>query len=152
TTGGALGTTLTLQAPITGNLIVVSTPAEQVNQNITGVTDSDNNTYHYIGDNTGSAQMWYAIGVTPDPNLRITLHQPGSPSQYSIRVDDVNNATAYDTNGVNDGAGCSSVTSIAHQPDITPTHAPGLVIATMGIGQGPGLGVTSPPGAIWDFI
>ena len=47
---------------------------------------------------------------------------------------------------------CSSVTTI-DQPIITPTGTNELVIATMGIGDGPGLGLASgaPSGVVWDL-
>ena len=52
-----------------------------------------------------------------------------------------------------DATPCSSATTIDDQPTITPTGANELVIATMGIGDGPGLGVASgaPSGAVWDL-
>jgi hypothetical protein len=48
---------------------------------------------------------------------------------------------------------CSSVTTINNQPTITPTGTNELVIATMGIGDGPGLGLASgaPSGGVWDL-
>jgi hypothetical protein len=48
---------------------------------------------------------------------------------------------------------CSSVSAIDNQPTITPTGTHELVIATMGIGQGPGLGLASgaPSGGVWDL-
>ena len=48
---------------------------------------------------------------------------------------------------------CSSQTTLANQPNITTTGANELVIATMGIGDGPGLGVASDArtGAVWDL-
>ena len=142
--------TVKLQVPVTGNLLVLSAPED--NFNFTSVTDSDGNTWHFIGDTTGSSQMWYTFPSSADPTLVVSVAIPGNPGNFSIRVHDIINATAYDTNGVNDGFSCVEGSDNPAAPDITPTHAPGLVIATNGFGTGPGRAVTAPSGAVWDFV
>jgi hypothetical protein len=138
-----------LQEPTTGNIRVIEgglTPSNGAP--VSSVTDSDGNTYIKANANQ---MIWYATGTSPNPNMKLTINFSSTPPGTSIRFFDIANGTAYDTSA--DGnTDCSGVTSVTNQPVITPTHAPGLVITGMSIGQGPGKAVTSPAGAIWDFV
>ena len=145
--------TLSLQAPMTGNLRVVEFPYTNWAGGFTSVTDSDSNTYTCPGTNE---QFCYAIDAThvPSPTNKITFTWASSQGEgFSAHVFDVNNATAYDTDTAASPTGnCVSVSGINNDPAITPTHAPGLVIAYVPLSIGPGYGVIFPPGAIWDLI
>jgi hypothetical protein len=130
---------LTFQFPATGNLRVLSTANASV-YTIASVKDTDNTAYTAT-DTFG--QIWYSLGNTADTSNKITITNSGSGPGGTYVLLDVMHATAFDVAGTA-GLGCSSVASIADDPDITPTHANGLVIVNMADGQGPVKAVTSP--------
>ena len=149
------GATLRLQLPTTGNLRVLAFPAGQNNIHITSITDSDNSAWNLEQTNGDSAQIWYAANRPANPGLTVSIHTSGTSPTNSTRFYDVQGAAAspFDVAAGTDLTPCSSVTTIANQPVITPTGTNELVIATMGIGDGPGLGLASgaPSGAVWDL-
>jgi hypothetical protein len=102
-----------------------------------------------------SAHIWYAANRPTNSGLIASIHACGTSPTNSTRFYDVEGAAAspFDVAAGTDLTPCSSETTIDNQPTITPTGANELVIATMGIGDGPGLGVASsaPTGAVWDL-
>jgi hypothetical protein len=148
------GTPLTLQLPATGNLRVLTFSAGLNNINITSITDSDGSTW--VGKQTGgdSAQIWYAGNRPPNASLTVSIHISGSSPTNSVRFFDIQGASAspFDVAAGTDLTVCTSAT-ISNQPTISPTGTNELIIATMGIGDGPGLGLASgaPSGAFWDL-
>ena len=149
------GATLRLQLPATGNLRVLTLPAGQNNILITSITDSDGSIWTLKQTGGDSAQIWYAENRQANSNLTVSIHTNGASPTNSARFYDVQGAaaSAFDVAAGTDLTDCSSVTTINNQPTITPTGAHELVIATMGIGDGPGLGLASgsPSGAVWDL-
>jgi len=149
------GATLRLQLPTTGNLRVLTFPAGQSNIHITSITDSDNSAWTLEQTGGDSAQIWYAANRPANAGLTVSIHTSGTSPTNSTRFYDVEGAAAspFDVAAGTDATPCSSATTIDDQPTITPTGANELVIATMGIGDGPGLGVASgaPSGAVWDL-
>jgi hypothetical protein len=147
------GATLALQLPTTGNLRVLTFPAGQNNIDITSITDSDGSAWNLKQTNGDSAQIWYAANRPANPSLIVSIHTSGASPTNSTRFYDVQGAAAspFDVAAGTDLTPCGA--TIDDQPTITPTGANELVIATMGIGDGPGLGVASgaPTGAVWDF-
>jgi hypothetical protein len=136
-----------LQFPATGNLRAILGTGDVAN--ITGVHDSEGNTWISPDSNN---QIWYSFSSTPnDPNLTISIGFSGTPPSMSFRLLDVMNATAFDGAGQN-SIGCTGVSTITNSPNIVPTTAPGLVIAAVSLGQGPGRAVTSPSGATFDLV
>jgi hypothetical protein len=149
------GATLKLQLPATGNLRVLTFPAGQDNIYITSITDSDGSAWSLKQTGGDSAQIWFAANRPANPSLLVSIHTSGTSPTNSVRFYDVGGAAAspFDVAAGTDLTDCSSVTTIDNQPIITPTGAKELVIATMGIGDGPGLGLASgaPSGAVWDL-
>jgi len=149
------GATLNLQLPTTGNLRVLAFPAGQDNIDITSITDSDGGTWSVEQTGGDSAQIWYAANRSANPSLTVSVHTSGVSPTNSARFFDVQGAAAspLDVAAGTDVTDCSSATTINDQPSITPTGTGELVIATMGIGQGPGLGLASgaPNGGVWDL-
>jgi hypothetical protein len=149
------GATMTLQLPTTGNLRILALPAGQDNIDITSITDSDGSTWNVEQTGGDSPQIWYAANRSANPNLTVAIHTSGPSPTNSARFYDVQGAAAspLDVAAGTNATACSLVNSINNQPSITPTATGELVIATMGIGQGPGLGMASgaPSGAIWDL-
>ena len=147
--------TLRLQLPTTGNLRVLAFAAGQNNIHITSITDSDNSVWTVKQTNGDSAQIWYAANRPANPGLIVSIHTSGTSPTNSVRFFDIQGAAAspLDVAAGTDLTPCSSQTTIANQPTITTTGANELVIATMGIGDGPGLGMASgaPTGAVWDL-
>jgi hypothetical protein len=149
------GATLTLQLPTTGNLRVLTFPAGQDNIDITSITDSDGSAWNLEQTGGDSPQIWYAANRSANPNLTVSIHTSGVSPTNSARFYDVQGAATspFDVAAGTNMTNCSSVTAINNQPSITPTGTGELVIATMGIGQGPGLGLASgaPSGGVWDL-
>jgi hypothetical protein len=149
------GAALRLQLPTTGNLRILTFPAGQNNIDITSITDSDDSAWSLAQTGGDSAQIWYAANRPANPGLIVTIHTSGTSPNNSARFFDVQGAatTPFDVSAGTDLTPCSSQTTIDNQPTITPTGANELVIATMGIGDGPGLAVASgaPTGAVWDL-
>jgi len=149
------GATLNLQLPATGNLRVLAFAAGQDNIHITSITDSDGSAWTLKQTGGDSAQIWYAANRPANPGLIVSIHTSGISPTNSVRFFDVKGAAAspLDAAAGTDLTPCSSLTTIANQPTITTTGANELVIATMGIGNGPGLGMASgaPGGAVWDL-
>jgi hypothetical protein len=143
-----------LQLPTTGNLRVLTFPAASSLIDITSITDSDGSTWSLANDaGGGAAQIWYAVNRPANPSLTVSVHISGSTGTASARFFDVQGAAVapFDVSAGVGFTNCSSVSTINDQPTITPTTSNGLVIATMGIGQGPGEGLTSPTGGFWDL-
>ena len=149
------GATLRLQLPTTGNLRVLAFPAGQNNIHITNITDSDNGVWNLEQTNGDLAQIWYAANRPANPGLTVSIHTSGTSPTNSTRFYDVQGAaaSAFDVAAGTDLTPCSSQTTIDNMPTITPTGLNELVIATMGIGDGPGLGLASgaPSGSVWDL-
>jgi hypothetical protein len=145
---------LTLQLPATGNLRVLAFPAGQNIFNITSITDSEGGTWNLEQTGGDSAQIWYAGNRSANSNLTVAIHSSGSSPTNSVRFFDIQGASAspFDVAAGTGSTPCTSST-INNQPSITPTGTNELVIATMGIGDGPGLGLASgaPSGAVWDL-
>lgn len=146
--------TLKLQLPTTGNLRVLAFPVGQNNIDITSITDSDGGIWNLEQTGEDSAQIWYAANTQANPNLIVSIHTSGTSPTNSARFFDIRGAAAapFDVAAGTDLTDCSSVATINDQPIITPTGANELVIATMGIGNGPGLGLASgSPAGVWDL-
>jgi len=150
------GATLTLQLPTTGNLRILAFPAGQGNIDITSITDSDGSTWNVEQTGQDSPQIWYAANRSANPSLMVHIHTSGVSPTNSVRFYDVQGAAAapFDVAAGTDFVNCTSVTTINDQPTITPTGTGELVVATMGIGQGPGLGLAAgaPSGGVWDLV
>lgn len=135
-----------LQAPFTGNLRVLATTDPNINA--LTVTDSEGNTW--TKDATAATGFWYLANAQPNPNLTIYTLGGGADNQISFRLWDIVNANSspYDSSIA---SGMSVGTAFTQSPSPDPANANGVVIANIGLGQGPGLSVTSPAGASWDL-
>src|SRR5262249_42746095 len=141
----------TLQEPATGNLRVLTTANGSNLTNITSVKDSDGGVWTKIEPSGDEPQIWYSSNTTANPNLSVTLHISGSSPTITVLFWDVSGASVSPLDVI---AGAPSIdvsnqTTANNMPSITPT-ANGLVIAVMGLGQGPGLGLNigAPTGAV----
>jgi hypothetical protein len=138
------------QAQFTGNLRVMECSCILPNLGISSVTDSDGNTWT---QNTANNMIWYFMGASPSSgNTIVTINfTDNSPPTITARFYDVMNVTAVDVSAGTTANNCDNMSSISNYPTITPTHAPGLVIAGGILDAGtPGLSVTSPSGALFD--
>ena len=145
------GTTMTVQFPTTGTLRAIQFLGTTTSNST--VTDSDGSTYNYTTGCTtsGNGNCWAYANGAPNPNLTITMsqHVTGGSSNRLVDIQGAN-ASPFDTSA-DASLSCTSVTSIAHAPDITPSGANELILDFMAIGDGPGTAVTSPSGAIFPF-
>jgi hypothetical protein len=151
---GLSGGNLTLQLPATGNLRVLAFPAPVAGLKINSFSDSEGGAWTLEQTGGDSAQIWFSGNRSANPNLLVTLHTSGASDTNSVRFYDVQGAstTPFDVAAGTDSTLCTSGT-INNQPTITTTGPNELVIATMGDGIGPGLGLAagSPTGAVWDL-
>lgn len=142
-----------LQAPTTGNLIVLTTANPSSLVNISAVSDTSSGTWTKVSSAADESQVWYSINRTPANNLILTLTcSPSLP--MSVRIFDIVSAAVspFDVSAGKGSTGLNGATVFNNAPSITPTSANGIVIATGGLGQGPGLAVTSPSGAQFDLV
>jgi len=144
--------TYTLQCPSIGNFryIQCNDPALKA----TTITDSDGNTYLNAGapSNPNPTGIWYLPNVGSNPNLKIYVAGGGTTAGLSFRfVDVVNASTAPFDSVVTSAQSIGSVTSFSSSPSPSPDSSYGLAIANMGLNLGPGLAITSPSGAVFDF-
>jgi chitodextrinase len=147
-----------IQFPTTGsNLIVAVTPNAPGNGNTTigSVTDNHGNTYRKTQPAADQPQWWVAEGATTAADTRLTVSMNAGSAGLSMRVFEITGAASSSV--VDAAAGmsatkCDSLTSITRAPSITPASANGLTIATMALGQGPGLAVDGPAGAVFDLV
>jgi len=147
---------LTLQAPTTGNLLVLASSQNSSEIDVTGVADDAGATYTRVQPTPDVGQLWIAGSHAPDPDLMVTITSVGQGQPTSW--------TAYDIAGaasspIGASAGrelttCDGWTTLVDFPLLVPTQAEGLTIAACELGQGPGLGFApgAPEGAIWDFV
>jgi hypothetical protein len=143
--------------PTTGNLRVVATtwPDGQPTgggATLSSITSSDGCAWTLVGNGAaGDAVQGYAQNCAPCPTCTVSLHFSGSGNLGgSFRLYDVTNANSSSfQNEVSGNAGCG--TTLSSAPTITPAVSAGLTIASVGIGTGPGLSVSSPSGATFDL-
>jgi hypothetical protein len=141
----------TLQIPSTGNLRVLVTANNPSITNISSVVDSESHTWTEVATGGDSPQMFYWQGATPNAALTVTITFTGT-NTYSFRYFDISFAatSAFDQSAFVSSTTANNLSSISNQPSgLTPTSQPGLTIATMGLGDGPGQSVTAPTGALW---
>jgi hypothetical protein len=145
--------TWVLQFPTTGNLRVFGTTVPTSQWNITSITDSEGNTWTNDTLPDGLPQMYHLANASANPDLTITLHVSGSPSQIHGALYDIANAATspLGASGQNT-AGANSVTSVSNEPDITPDYTDSLIIGLLSDGLGPTIAITSPSGVYSDIV
>jgi hypothetical protein len=153
--GSDPGTT-TSPFPTTGNLRVAAFTWEGgcggSGACISGISSSDGCPWTLVGNTgEGDAVQGYAQNCSPCPTCTISLKFSGAGSLGgSFRLYDVTNASA--SSYQNEASGNSACgTTLNDAPTISPAVSAGLTIASVGIGTGPGLSVTSPTGATFDL-
>lgn len=137
-----------LQTPCEGNLRVFVSFGGTGN---TAVTSNDSTTWTRVGTQN---IMYYAANKAANLSLVTTfVPTPFAGNPFCVQIYDVANALAapFDTFGEDLNQNLNGLTSFAHHPDITPAAAGELVIAFSSLGTGPGLSVTAPPGATFQF-
>ena len=147
--------TWSLQFPATGNLRVIATANGNNLTDITSITDSDNGTWTKLEPSDDEPQIWYSPNTTSNTNLVVTLHLGSGPTMTLLFYDISGAAVSpLDTFSGEPSTGVSGQSSVAGMPLITPLTANGLVLAVMGIGDGPvlGLGTGSPVGAVFNLV
>lgn len=147
-------TSAELQIPWTGDLrfgyYSLTTPA------FGGITDSGGYTWTNEAAASGNAFFGYAQNTAADANATLTFNSSGGFVPGTFRFYDIMNAAtpiAFDNFAVEAGpSNLTGITVITDCPTITPITSTGLAIAAIGLDNGPGLTVTSPSGAIFDYI
>jgi hypothetical protein len=130
----------------------MATSAPTSNLNITSITDSNNNTWVNAATN-GNPQIWYAGNAVTGITIVITLHFSGSTNPTTVGFYDIKGAATspFDVMAGVGSTNANGIATVSNGPTITPTTINGLVITALQLGQGPGLAVTSPSGAVWDM-
>jgi hypothetical protein len=147
-----------IQFPTTGSNLVVAVTVNApgaFNGNITSVTDNHGNTYRKTEPADDQPQWWVAEGATTASDTKLRFLLNSGSAGMSMRIFEITGAApvgAVDTAVGISGVPCSNLTSISGFPSITPASANGLTLAEMTLGNGPGLSVTSPAGALFDLV
>jgi hypothetical protein len=144
--------TWVLQFPTIGNLRILETTQPQNSVNYTSVTDSEGNNWINVTQSGDTPQMFYWPNAAANPNLVVTVNQTGAGGgQVHAALLDVTGALVSPLGaiGFKDSTGANSVTSVAHQPDITPQSTSSVVIGMLADGLGPVTALTSPTGALF---
>jgi hypothetical protein len=143
--------TYALQCPSVGNLRWIESDGLS-GSNITGVRDSEGNSWSNAAAGSG---MWFMANTQPDPNLVVFIdcNNTGNPSVSWRYLDIIGaHASPYDSSVVVADTTGNLATTYTPTNQPSPTTANGLVIASIGLGTGPGLAVTSPAGANWGLV
>ena len=146
--------TFSIPTPTQGNLRVfmfegVNTGSYAVTA--TTVKSSDGCNYTQVAASSNPELMFYAQNCLPCPTCTaIFTNTTTALGNTGGKFYDIENAQASSyQNKVDADPSCSSVTSIANNPDITPSSTTGIVLAMLGIGTGPSTGISSPSGAVY---
>jgi hypothetical protein len=149
--------TWTMQIPSQGNLLVMATSTPRVagSLNVTGITDNHSNTWVVQNPQTSEPSFWYVAAATSANDLKVTVTSTGATAGTSWTLYDITGAATSPFDvvaGQADTGTCSNVTTLSNYPSITPSSGNGLTLAALQLGQGPGLSVTSPTAAQFDFV
>lgn len=150
---GSAGT-YPLQAPCHGNMryLVGMDP----NNTITSVTDSESNSW--TKDPTITAnQHWYLFNTVINSSLIMTVHGSGPDNKQSWRFIDVIGAATTNVvdTAVNVNVSNTSGSTMNDAPTMSPSSGTGgMMIASVQLGTGPGLGFApgAPAGAVFDLV
>jgi hypothetical protein len=151
-------TSWSIQMPTTGSNLVVAVTVNapgDANTTINSVVDNKGNSYAKTEPATDQPQWWIAQNASTGGDLKLTFALQSGAAGCSMRIFEIAGAATSgqpDASAGKSATNCSGLGSISGQPVITPGSANGLTIAAMGLGQGPGQGVTSPAGATWGLV
>lgn len=139
--------TYVVQAPQIGNLRTIQ--SDDPNLHALTVTDSEGNTYTGTSSGVG---VWYLLNSSANPNLIYYITGGGAGVTLSWRATDSYGpgTWAFDSDLASNQV-TSGLSSFTQSPSPSVTATNGIIWAAVELGQGPGLGVTSPAGAIWDL-
>lgn len=153
TAAGSIPSTWNLQFPGNGNLQVCATANSSTLTPITSATDTDGNTWTKVSVAADEPQIFYLGSAAASPTRIIHFNGTFSVT-ISMRCFDIKSAASAtaDATGVMSSTSVGGTTSISNAPSVTPTNSNGFCLASMGLGQGPGLSVTSPTGATFDLV
>jgi hypothetical protein len=142
--------------PVDGNLRVATMGANNSENPVNSVTDSNSSTYTSRGV-AGNAQVFDTFGTSANNAATLTLNLNGGEIQFSIHLWDVVGAASgfMNASGFN-GAAPSSGSVFDDFPDHTPNaNVSGLTIVQTGMGTaGPQFGFASgaPSGAVFNDV
>lgn len=145
------------QIPSTGNLGVLCNTNGLI-ITVTGVTDSDGNTWAKRQPAADESYFYDIANRTPNTNTLIAsvAFSASSAVGQSWRYFDISGAATspFDVVAGLPTTNFSGLTVINNGPSITPTNSNGVVIASLGLGDGPGLGFASgaPATAVFDLV
>lgn len=153
TSPGANASSIKIHIPSTGNLgiLIMDTVG---GGGCTTAVDSSSNSWPNLatGTNADGDGVWYGQNGSLGANATLTMHASKNFAEFSFQFFDIQGAatSSYDTSVFLPAA--SGLGATWTGPSITPSESIGLTICYAGCGLGPGLSVTSPTGAIWDYI
>jgi hypothetical protein len=150
TTLAASSTTYVFNFPATGNLRVI---AEHSSESITGITDSDGQTWTKLGT-TSPPRIWYSVNRPANSALTVTLTCSANFSLVSRwNCFDISSALAapFDISASVTATGTTPPTA-SNFPTITPGAQPGVTIAIPYVNSGIITAIASPSGAVFPTI
>ena len=136
TGGPGYSTSENLQFPSVGPLLVaaVTTGGGSLNDNVTGISDNNNNTWQSCGPGLNASNhtehFYYTANANTGSTETLTVHSVNNTGDSTVLLYDISGAslTPCDTTGTASGNQTSPVTSMSG-PTVTPTTSNGLVIA-----------------------
>lgn len=138
-----------VQCPCNGNLRSICSDDGNLGA---GITVWDNEGVVWTPDGTGvpGAGFWFRLNTSNNPNLVVYVGGGGSDQNLSFRFSDVygNGTWSFDS-AVTSNQTLNGLASFTSSPAPTPSSASGIVKGNIGLGQGPGLGLSAPVGAIF---
>jgi hypothetical protein len=150
----ALPATWHLQYSATGNLRIFVDQAGIIQS----ISDNESGSWTPVSGvvlNTTAANIWWSANKSPNNNLTISITSAagivGNPAGALFFLD-VSGAAASPFDVSASASANATAPTSADQPDITPSTINGLVVAVFGNGLGPTTAVTSPSGAIADWV
>lgn len=144
--------TWVLQFPTIGNLRVLETTQPQNSVNYTSVTDSEGNTWINETQSADTPQLFYWPNAAANPNLTVTVNQTGAGGgQVHAALIDVVGAKTSPLGAIafKDSTTANNLTSVQHQPDITPSDTNSVIFYMLADGLGPVTALTSPTAALF---
>lgn len=144
------GSPIFLQFPSTGNLIVVSWIGAP-GHTVTGVSDSNGNSYSQIGsevgnNDSGENQMFYAPSAATGPTMSPSLTTSGTDIAGStVQFFDISGAAGSPLDSVagwQTATGGQSASGSVTAVSITPSTPGGLVITSIGVASNTVTGVS----------
>jgi hypothetical protein len=131
--GNGFPNPLSLQLPCAGNLLVAMIGGGNNSETITGITDSNGNSWHQAGTTqviggNDTVEIYYAANANPSANLGLTLKWTGSNGDFTLFFYDVTGAASSPLDTAVGATGNHSSAGNLQMPFSITTTAPNEIV------------------------